>query len=141
MPPLLLQRRRDSVKLTLLDTRSLKKHSDDILSDVDLLSNDVLCSTEKQLQLHENTSEITSKFQKNFRMYFNSNRDQHKIITFGYSSSMLLHDSSDYGSMPILLFNVQKTLIFRSIGQSSTVIYITKFIIIFVLRELHGLGQ
>ena len=122
MPPLLLQRRRDSVKLTLLDTRSLKKHSDDILSDVDLLSNDVLCSTEKQLQLHENTSEITSKFQKNFRMYFNSNRDQHKIITFGYSSSMLLHDSSDYGSMPILLFNVQKTLIFRSIGQSSTVI-------------------
>ena len=122
MPPLLLQRRRDSVKLTLLDTRSLKKHSDDILSDVDLLSNDVLCCTEKQLQLHENTSEITSKFQKNFRMYFNSNRDQHKIITFGYSSSMLLHDSSDYGSMPILLFNVQKTLIFRSIGQSSTVI-------------------
>ena len=122
MPPLLLQTRRDTVKLTLLNTRSLKKHSDDILSDVDLLSNDVLYFTETQLQLHENTSEIASKFQNNFRMCFNSNRDQHKSIAFGYSSSMLLHDSSDYGSMPILLFNVQKTLISRSIGQSSTAI-------------------
>ena len=74
LPPLLLQTRSDALTLTLLNTRSLKKHLDDILSDVDLLNNDVLCFTETQLQLHENTSEITSKFQDNFRMYFNSNR-------------------------------------------------------------------
>ena len=130
LPPLLLQTRSDALTLTLLNTRSLKKHLDDILSDVDLLNNDVLCFTETQLQLHENTSEITSKFQDNFRMYFNSNRDQHKSIAFGYSSSMLLHDSSDYGSMSILLFKkpsfldqlVRVALLYRSPNSSSSLL-------------------
>ena len=41
LPPLLLQTKSDTLTLTLLNTRSLQKHSD-ILSDVDLLSNNVL---------------------------------------------------------------------------------------------------
>ena len=36
LPPLLLQTRSDAVTLTLLNIRSLKKHLDDISSDVDL---------------------------------------------------------------------------------------------------------
>ena len=70
----------------------------------------------------ENTSETTSKFQRNFRMYFDSNRDQHKSIVFEYSGSMLLQDSSGYGSMSILLFKassrldqlVKEALLYRS---------------------------
>ena len=59
LPSLLLQTRSDTLTLTLLNTRSLRKHSDDILSDVDLLSNDVSYFTETQIHLHENISEIT----------------------------------------------------------------------------------
>ena len=111
--------------LRLLNTRSLRKHS---LSDVDLLSNDVLCFTETQLYLHENTLDMTSKFQKNFRIYFNCNRDQHKSIAFGYFSSMLLHGNSDYEGTSVLLFKkpsfldhlIKVALLYRSTNSSSS---------------------
>ena len=61
-PLLLPQVTSDSLTITLLNTRSLRKHSDDILNDIALVNNDVLCLTETQLHLNEDTSEITSKF-------------------------------------------------------------------------------
>ena len=61
-------------------------------------------------------------------MYFNSNRDQHKRIAFGYSSSMLLHGSSDYGRMSVRLFKkpsfldhlVKVALLYRSPNSTSS---------------------
>ena len=65
------------------------KHSDDILNDMALVNNDVLCLTETQIHLNDNTSEITSKFQNDWRMYFNNSRDNYTSIAFGYSSNMI----------------------------------------------------
>ena len=101
-PLLLPQVTSDSLTITLLNTRSLRKHSDDILNDIALVNNDVLCLTETQLHLNEDTSEITSKFQNSFRMYFNNNRDKYRSIAFGYSSNMALCSSSDCGSKSVL---------------------------------------
>ena len=92
----------DSLTITLLNTRSLRKHSDDILNDIALVNNDVLCLTETQLHLNEDTSKITSKFQNSFRMYFSNNRDNYRSIAFGYSSNMVLCSSSDCGSKSVL---------------------------------------
>ena len=58
--------------LALLNTRSLRRHSEDILNGVELMQNDILCLTETQLYLNEDTSDITTKFQNNFSMYYNS---------------------------------------------------------------------
>ena len=43
----------------LLNTRSLRRHSEDILSGADLIQNDILCLTETQFYLNEDTSDIT----------------------------------------------------------------------------------
>ena len=48
-PLLLPQVTSDSLTIILINTRSLRKHSDDILNDMALVNNDVLCLTETQL--------------------------------------------------------------------------------------------
>ena len=84
-PLLLPQVTSDSLTSTLLNTRSLRKHSDDILNDMALVNNDVLCLTEAQLHLNDDISEISSKFQNNLRMYFNNNRDKYRSIAIWVS--------------------------------------------------------
>ena len=44
--PLMQQLTSDTLIIALLKTRSLSKHSDDILSDKRLLNSDILCLTE-----------------------------------------------------------------------------------------------
>ena len=41
----------DSLTITLLNIRSLRKHSDDILNDTVLVNNDIFCLTETQLDV------------------------------------------------------------------------------------------
>ena len=80
----------DTLTTALLIRRSLRRHSEDILSDADLMQNDILCLTETQLYLNEDTSDITTKFQNNFSMYYNSSTDKHRGIAFGYLSNIFL---------------------------------------------------
>ena len=101
-PLLLPQVTSDSLTIILINTRSLRKHSDDILNDMALVNNDVWCLTETQLHLNDDISEITSKFEKKFRTYFNSARDKYRSIAFGHSSNMILCNSSDCGSKSVL---------------------------------------
>ena len=51
---------------------------------------------------------------------------------------MLLHDSSDYGSVSVLVFN--KPLFFRSVGQNYLIKQVTKFPTITAFREPYWLG-
>ena len=97
----------DSLTIALLNTMSLRKHSENILSDVDLMENDILCLTGTQLYLNEDTSDITTKFQNNFSMHYNSSTDKHRSIAFGYSSNIFFCESSHFWSM--LLVNVKKS--------------------------------
>ena len=52
----------DTLTTALLIRRSLRRHSEDIISDADLMQNDILCLTETQLYLNEDTSDITTNF-------------------------------------------------------------------------------
>ena len=112
-PLLLPQVISDSLTIPLLNTSSLRKHSDDTLNDMALVNNNTLCLTETQLHLNDDTSEIASKFQNNFRMYFGNNRDKYRSIAFGYSSNVILCNTSDCGSKSVLaLKNHQQQICF-----------------------------
>ena len=97
----------DTLAIALLNMRSLRRHFQDILSDVDLMQDDVLSLTETQLYLKGDTSDITTKFQNNFSMYYNSSTDKHKTIAFGYSSNIFLCEKSNFCSMSLV--NVKKS--------------------------------
>ena len=56
-----------------LNTCSLKKRLDDILSDKHLLCNDIIGLTETQLEVRDNTAELKVKIKKHFRAHFNYN--------------------------------------------------------------------
>ena len=94
----------DTLTIALLNTRSLRRYSEaeDILSDVDLMQNDILCLRETQLYLNEDTSDITTKFQNDFSMYYNSSTDKHRNIAFGYSGNIFFCESSILCSMSLV---------------------------------------
>ena len=77
LPLLHLPTTSDTLIMTLLNLRSLKKHSDDMLIDIYLSNKDELCLRKTQVHLDKNRSEITWKFQNNSRMYSNSNIDNY----------------------------------------------------------------
>ena len=53
----------DRLTIALVNTRSLRRHSEDTLSDIDLMQNDILRLTETKFYLNEDISDITTKFQ------------------------------------------------------------------------------
>ena len=60
---------------------------------------------------------MTTKFQNNFSMYYNSSTDKHKSIAFGYSSNIFLCESSNFCS--VSLVNVKKcTFLDKSVKES-----------------------
>ena len=97
----------DTLTIALLNPRCLRRHAEDILSDLELMKNDILCLAEIQLYLNEDKSDITTKFQNNFSMYYNSSTDKHKRIAFGYSSNISRCESSNFCSMSLV--NVKKS--------------------------------
>ena len=71
------------------------------------MQNSILCLTETQLYLTGYTSDITTKFQNKFSMYYNSSTDKYRRIAFGYSSNIFLCESSIFCSMSLV--NVKKS--------------------------------
>ena len=88
--------------ITLLNTRSLKKHYKDIMKDQHLLDSDILCLTETQLQIDEDTSVIESRFQDHFKMHFNSNEDKYRSTAFCYSNRVSVLDHEDHNVISII---------------------------------------
>ena len=62
-----------TLNIELLNTRSLRKHYEDILKDKHLLDSDVLRLAGTKLQIDEDTSVIESSFQEHFKIYCNPN--------------------------------------------------------------------
>ena len=62
--------------MTLLNTQSLRKHSDYILMEKHLISNDVIGFIETTLGLRQNNKNIKVKLQKNFSTHFNLNLNE-----------------------------------------------------------------
>ena len=76
--------------ITLLNTRSLRKHCKDIVKDKHLLGNDFLRLSETQLQIDDDTSCIESSLQEHFKIHCNSNENKYRNIGFYYSNFVSL---------------------------------------------------
>ena len=85
-----------TLNITLLNTRSLKKHYEDIMKDKHLLDSDILCFTKTQLQIDEDTSVIESRFQEHSKIHFNSNKNKYRSIAFCYSNRVSVLDHENY---------------------------------------------
>ena len=66
--------------LTLLNVRSLKSHVIDLINDQDLLVNDLLCLTETQIELEDNTSNIEEGLRQCYNVSFNSNLNKYRRL-------------------------------------------------------------
>lgn len=68
---LTIYNKENTLTVTLINTYSLRQHFDDILSDKQLLYNDIIGLTESQLKGRENTAGLKVKLGKHFRVHFN----------------------------------------------------------------------
>ena len=72
------------------------------MKDTHLLGNDVLCLTETQWQIDEDTSYIELSLQEHFKIHFNSNENKYWSIAFCYSNFVSLLSYEDHNGISIL---------------------------------------
>ena len=72
------------------------------MKDQQLLDSDILCLTETQLQIDDDTSVIKSRFQEHFKMHFNSNENKCRSIAFCYSNRVSVLDHEDHNAISII---------------------------------------
>ena len=85
---------RNSLTITLLNTRSLQRHAIDIAHDERLLLNtDILCLTETQLMPDQNTNNIDNTLHY-FKFLHNKCHDKFQSISIGYTHLV------EYTSLP-----------------------------------------
>ena len=78
--------------LTLLNVRSLKSHVIDLINDQDLLVNDLLCLTETQIELEDNTSNIEEGLRQFYNVSFNSNLNKYRRLALCTTRDITLTD-------------------------------------------------
>ena len=96
----------DTTTLVLVNIRSLLKHALDIAIDNRLINNDILCSTETQIQPHYFASTIESLF-KNFVIYFNNNSNKFLSLAYGMHNNVQFIDREDFSGLSV--FNIVKS--------------------------------
>ena len=116
--------------VTSFNTRPLRKHLDDILSDKHMLL--YYRTNRNTVRSKRKYSRCRSKIRKkHFRVYFKYNVQKHRNISIVYPNRMLLVDSEDHGSIEILTFSkiklslrpVKIALIYRSAKVTNESIY------------------
>lgn len=118
-----------SFTVTLLNTRSLRKHALDIISDRELMGNDMLCLTETHLDINENKLYLTELFAEKYRFHFNCSDNKYKSIAFLYSSQIEPQVVEDYDGVSILtVMNgnfsdnpIKIALLYKSPGMNLTI--------------------
>ena len=71
-----------------------------------LLDNDILCLTETQLEINNNTYMMESAFKRQFIIYFNSDLNKFKSIAYGYSREITILSNEDFNA--IFKFTLKK---------------------------------
>ena len=71
---------KNSLMLTLLNVRSLKSHVINLINDQDLPVNYLLCLTETQVELEDNTSNIEGGLRQFYTVSFNSNLNKYRSL-------------------------------------------------------------
>ena len=90
-----------AITISLLSTRSFKTHFRDILMEKHLLDNDILCLTETQLEINDDTYMMESALERQFKIHFNSNINKFKSIAYGYSREITILSNEEFNAISI----------------------------------------
>ena len=96
-----------TITISLLNTRSFKTHFRDTLMEKHLLDNDILCLTETQLEINEDTYMIESALERQFKIHSNSNLNKFKSIEYGYSREITILSNEDFNAISIFTLKKQ----------------------------------
>ena len=95
----------NSLTVSLLNTRSLKRHAADISRARQLIENDILCLTESQITYDTDVAEIKKQL-ITFEIYFNSCGVRHKNLAFCLGQNIVLSKHETF--LAYLLLILQK---------------------------------
>ena len=95
-----------AITISLLNTRSFKTHFKNILMEKHLLDSDILCLTETQLEINDDTYMMESALERQFKIHFNSNINKFKSIGYGYSREITIFSNEGFDA--ILIFTLKK---------------------------------
>ena len=93
----------DKITILLLNVSSLSKHVCYIRRDGRLMSNDVLCFTETQLQ-HQHLPNGTEQYFENFRISFNNNDNKFPSLAYAFQKDITVITQEDFAGVSICNF-------------------------------------
>ena len=73
----------------MLNVRSLRKHTIDVVNDFRLLQSDILCLTESQIPLEYDCEDISSMF-SNHHLHFNNSQHKYESLAFCFHNEVVL---------------------------------------------------
>ena len=119
----------NSLMLTLLNVRSLKNHVIHLINDQDLLVNDLICLTETQVELEDNTSNIEGRLRQFYNVSFNSNLNKYRSLVLCTTRDTTLTNHQKFDGFSLVKFIKQSfvdhpitiILLYTSPNSSETV--------------------
>ena len=94
----------NSSTILLLNVRSLLKHAMDIASDKRLMSNDILCFTETQIEQTQNDTDDLNLVFNGFNIYFNNNQNKFMSLAYGLHDTTTVTEKEDFPRISIVKF-------------------------------------
>ena len=115
----------NSLKVSLINTRSLKRHAVDISRVRRLTENDILCMTESQITNDTNVAEIKEQL-NTFEIYFNSCGVRHQNLAFCLGQNIVLSKHETFPGISVIdviktsfsVNTIQIMLLYRSPSSS-----------------------
>ena len=92
-----------SITILLLNIRSLPKHSCNNKSDGRLMSNDVLCFTEKQLE-HQDLPNGIEQYYETFRIFFGNNDNKFLSLAYIFQKGITVITQEDFAGVSVCNF-------------------------------------
>ena len=93
----------DKITILLLNVSSLSKHACDIRRDGRLMSYDVLCFTETQLQ-HQHLPNGIEQYFENFRIFFSNSDNKFPSLAYAFQKDITVITQEDFAGVSICNF-------------------------------------
>ena len=90
-----------AITISLLNTRSFKIHFRDILMEKHLVDNDILCLTETQFKINEDSYMMESALEIQFKIHFKSNISKFKNIEYESSVEITISSNENFNAISI----------------------------------------
>ena len=94
----------NSLTVLLLNVRSLLKHAMDIASDKRLMSNYILCFTERQIEQTQSDTDDLNLVFNDLNIYFNNNQNKFISRTYGFHDTITVAEKEDFPGISIVKF-------------------------------------